>query len=171
MTDGGSDARLERLERRLDAAESVLAIQEMKARYADLVDARFERGAAVATERLVALAHQAAGLFTEDGVWDGGPVLGVARGREEIAARLATPTLVFSRHFFMTPRIDVVDDTATARWQLLSPCTGADGIGRWMAGIEDDTYVRTDGAWRHRTMSLTTFFVSPAGSGWPKILA
>jgi hypothetical protein len=170
MTDHGSDARLERLERRLDAAESVLAIQEMKARYADLVDARFERGAVVATDRLDALAHQAAALFTEDGVWDGGPVLGVARGREEIAARLAAPTLVFSRHFFMAPRIDAVDDTATGRWQLLSPCTGTDGIDRWMAGTEDDTYARIDGVWLHRTMSLTTVFVSPAGSGWPKIL-
>jgi len=171
MTADGPDARLERLEQRLAAAESVLAIQDMKSRYAELVDARFERGAVIAPDRLAAIAHQAAGLFTEDGVWDGGPVLGIARGREEIAARLAAPTLVFSRHFFMTPQIYVTDDTATGRWQLLSPCTGSDGTARWMAGTEVDTYARIDGAWLHRSMSLTTVFVSPAGSGWPKILA
>ena len=85
----------------------MLALHDLKARYGDLVDARFSRGAVVAPDRLAELAGRAAALFTEDGVWDGGPGLGVARGREEIAARLASPTLVFSRHLFVRPRIHV----------------------------------------------------------------
>ena len=90
------------------------------------------------SRRLLALlARQAAGLFTEDGVWDGGPALGVARGRDEIAARLAEPTLVFSRHLFLRPRIEVTGEVATGRWELLSPCTAADGTSLWMSGSED----------------------------------
>jgi hypothetical protein len=164
-------ARVDDLSRRVDAAESSLALQELKARYACLVDARFARGEVVARSRLDELAAAAAALFTEDGVWDGGPALGVARGRDEIAARLAEPTLVFSRHLFVQPRLAVDGDRATGRWELLCPCTGTDGRSLWMSGWEDDTYARVDGAWLHASMSLTTVFVAPAGTDWSHILA
>ena len=163
-------ARVDELAGRVDAAESRLALHDLKARYAGLVDARFTRGAVVDRPRLHALAAAAAALFTEDGVWDGGPVLGVARGREQIAARLAEPTLVFSRHLFVQPRLTVDGDRATGRWDLLCTCTSADGESLWMSGYEDDTYARVDGTWLHASMSLTTVFVSPAGGGWPRIL-
>jgi len=165
------DARIDALARRVDAAESVLAIQALKARYGEVVDARFTRGRAVGSERMADLVGQAAALFTEDGVWDGGPGLGVARGRAEIAARLAEPTLVFSRHLFVKPRIEVDGDRARARWDLLCPCTRPDGESLWMSGYEDDTYARVNGEWLHASMALTTVFVSPAGGGWPRILA
>lgn len=171
MSSNRVDDQLIRLERRLDAAEAVLAIQDLKARYAALVDARFAKGVVVDRPTLDDLARRAAGLFCRDGEWDGGPGLGVAHGRDEIAARLAAPTIVFSRHFFITPRIVVEDDRATGRWELLSPCTRPDGTSLWMAGAEDDTYRRVDGVWLHQSMALTTYFVSPAGEGWPRILA
>ncbi len=171
MTDDGLTARMDRLERRLDRAESTLALHDLKARYGELVDARFARGVTVDPDHLAELAHRAASLFTEDGVWDGGPTLGVARGRDEIAVRLAAPTLVFSRHLFVKPRLEVDGDHATGRWDLLSPCTRPDGTSLWMAGYEDDVYARVDGVWLHRSMALTTLFVSPAGTGWPKILS
>lgn len=170
-TDDGIDDRLGRLERRLDAAESVLAIQDLKARYAELVDARFVRGTIVDPGTLTALARRTAALFCEDGTWDGGPGLGIARGRAEIAARLAEPTLVFSRHFFVGPRIVVDGDRATGRWELLSPCTRPDGTSLWMAGAEDDVYRRVDGDWLQESMTLTTYFVTPAGEGWSRILS
>ena len=163
--------RVGRLEQRLDRAESVLALHDLKARYGDLVDARFARGAPVAPDLLADLARRAAALFTEDGVWDAGPALGVARGRDEIAARLTASTLVFSRHLFVKPRLEVDGDRATGRWDLLSPCTQPDGTSLWMAGYEDDVYARVDGVWLHRSMTLTTLFISPAGTGWPRILA
>jgi len=31
--------------------------------------------------------------------------------------------------------------------------------------------VRTGGRWLHRSMTLTTVFVSPVGEGWERILA
>jgi hypothetical protein len=163
--------RVTRLEQRLDAAESVLAIQEMKARYAALVDARFAKGVVVDRPTLDDLARRAARLFCDEGQWDGGPGLGVAHGRAAIAARLAAPTIAFSRHFFIAPQIVVEDDWATGRWELLSPCSRSDGTSLWMAGAEDDTYRRVDGVWLHESMALTTYFVSPAGEGWPRILA
>ena len=164
-------ARVDALTRRVDVAESTLALHELKARYGDLVDARFVRGEVVGRQRLDELAAAAADLFTEDGVWDGGPALGLARGRAEIAERLAQPTLVFSRHLFVQPRLAVEGDRASGRWQLLCPCTRPDGEAMWMSGYEDDTYARVGGVWLHASMSLTTVFVSPAGGGWPRILA
>ncbi len=165
------ERRLDRLEGRLDAAESRLAIIDMKSRYAAIVDERFARGSVVADDALADSARRAADLFCEDGQWDGGPGLGVARGRAEITARLAAPTIVFSRHFFVTPHIEVDGDRAVGRWQLLSPFTRPDGTSLWMAGAEDDTYRRVDGAWLHQTMVLTTYFVAPAGEGWHRIMA
>lgn len=154
------------LHRRLDAAESVLAIHELKARYGELVDERFDRGSVVESARLWSLAHQVAALFTEDGTWDGGPGLGAVTGRAAIAERLASPTLTFARHLFVKPRISVDGDRASARWDLLVPCTTAEGTARWMCGYEDDEYFREDGIWLHRSMHLTTVFFAPAATGW-----
>jgi hypothetical protein len=162
---------VEQLAGRLDRAESVLAINELKARYAELVDARFVRGRPAEPEVVASRAAAAAALFTEDGTWDGGPTLGVAQGRTAIAERLAAPTLVFSRHLFLAPRIAVDGDRATGRWDLLSPCTRPDGTHQWVCGWEDDTYRRIDGQWLHEHMRLTTVFVAPVGEGWPRILA
>ncbi len=170
-TVGELAAQLDDLALRVDRAESVLAICDLKARYGELVDARFTRGRRVGEAEMTDLAQWAADLFIEDGVWDGGPALGVARGRPEIARRLAEPTLVFSRHLFVKPRIEVDGDRATGRWDLLCPCTRPDGTALWMSGYEDDTYVRVAGTWLHASMALTTVFVSPAGTGWPSILA
>lgn len=157
---------------RLDAAEAVLAIHELKARYADLVDRRFWRGAMVDADIVAALAEEIAGTFTPEGVWDGGRVLGVSRGRAEIATRMRTSTLTFSRHFFLKPHIVVHDDRATGRWDVLSPCTTPDGVAHWMCGYEDDVYVRdADGTWRHESMKMTTVFMAPATEGWHRILA
>ena len=61
---GQLDARLDQLARRVDAAESLLALHELKSRYAALVDARFERGTVVDRVRLDALAASAASLAT-----------------------------------------------------------------------------------------------------------
>ncbi len=165
-------AGLAALRRRVDASESVLAIQELKARYGDLVDARFARGRVVDDDRLAEVADAIAALFTEDGTWDGGPGLGSVQGRDAIAARLRTPTLAFSRHLFVSPRIEVEDDRASARWGLLSPCSRPDGTAYWMCGYEDDTYARVGGVWLHATMRLTTVFFAPTGHGWgPAVLA
>jgi hypothetical protein len=162
-------AELTEIRQRVAECESVLAIQNLKARYGDLVDRRFSKGAVVADPILSTVAEQIAGLFTSDGVWDGGPRLGRARGRRAIAARLREPTLEFSRHLFLNPRITVRGKQATARWDLLVPCRGADGSSYWMSGYEDDEYIMVDGMWLHRSMRMTTVFMTPVGEGWSEI--
>ena len=165
-------AELAELRARVDATESVLAIQQMKARYGELVDRRFSRGAMLDDATVGAIAAELASMFTADGVWDGGRALGVARGRAEIEARLRTSTLTFSRHFFFKPHIVVHGDRAEGRWDILSPCTTPDGTPHWMCGIEDDVYARgADGIWRHESMRLTTVFMAPAAEGWSRIFA
>jgi hypothetical protein len=164
-------AEVASLRRRVDASEAVLELQTLKARYGELVDQRFVAGQVVDPRTLRELAAEIADLFTEDATWDGGPGLGRVTGREAIADRLAAPTLDFSRHLFIKPNIRVDGDVATAHWDLLSPCRRPDGSSYWMCGYEDDEYQRIDGAWLHRSMTLTTVFMSPVGDGWSKILA
>jgi hypothetical protein len=159
------------LRRRVEAAESVIQLQELKARYGELVDRRFSAGQVVDGDTLRLISEEAAQLFTEDGIWDGGPGLGRQIGREAIADRLAEPTLTFSRHLFVKPRISVDGDRARGRWDLLSPCLREDGSSWWMCGYEDDEYARVDGVWLHRSMVLTTVFLSRAEPGWGRILA
>jgi hypothetical protein len=159
------------LHRRVDAAESVLQLQDLKARYGALVDQRFSSGRVVDDDTLRRIAQEAAELFTEDGIWDGGAGLGRQVGRPAIADRLAEPTLTFSRHLFVKPRISADGDRAWGRWDLLSPCLRADGSSWWMCGYEDDEYARVAGEWLHRSMVLTTVFLSRAEPGWGRILA
>ena len=159
------------LRRRVETSEAVLELHNLKARYGELVDQRFAAGHLVDADTLQTVTQAAADLFTTDGVWDGGPALGRREGRAAIAARLAQPTLAFSRHLFVKPRIEVDGDRASGRWDLLSPCRRLDGSSWWMCGFEDDEYARVDGAWLHRSMRLTTVFVTRVEPGWEKILA
>ena len=159
---------LHALEMRVRALEDVDAIRGLKARYAELVDARYEGGRVVEPATLATLAGRIAALFTEDAVWDGGAALGVCRGRAAIRERMATPTLHFSWHYFVKPRIEVLGDDATGRWDLLAPCTTADDRAMWMAGVEDDVYARVGGQWLHARMKLRVVFMAPHDRGWAK---
>ena len=158
------------LQARLAEVEAILAIQALKARYGELVDQRFSRGEVVDPATLDQVVKATVELFTEDAVWDGGPVLGVVTGREAIAERLRSPTLIFARHLFLKPSIQVDGARAWARWDILCPCRTADGRSWWMSGYEDDQYRREGGAWRHASMRLTTVFMAPAGEDFSRIL-
>ncbi len=165
------ETRVARLEQRLAATEAVLAIQNLKSRYAQLVDRRYARGEVVPEEQLARVAVQIAALFTEDGVWDGGKALGLSRGRAEIAERMRRPTLRFSWHYFLKPEIHIEGNRAHARWDILSPCTTKDGSPHWMCGFEEDEYACVDGTWLHRSMKLTGVFLAPHETGWTRIFA
>ena len=154
-----------RIEARVRALEDAEAIRRLKARYADRVDARYERGGPKPPEQLGPLADEIAALFTEDAVWEGG-ALGTCSGRAAIRERMAQPTLRFSRHYFVNPQIEVAGDRARARWELLAPCTAADGRPMWMAGVEDDEYARVGEVWLHTRMKLGVHFFAPHERGW-----
>ena len=156
------------LAQRVRALEDAEAIRRLKARYAELVDARYARGGPRPPEELARIAGEIAALFAEDAVWDGGSGLGLCRGREAIRARMAEPTLLFSRHYFVNPQIDLDGDFARVRWELLAPCTMRDGRPAWMAGAEDDEYTRVDGVWLHQRMALSVHFFAPHERGWAR---
>lgn len=160
--------RLRTLEQRLQRLEDVEAIRQLKAEYGELVDRRYEKGRPVSGRVLEELADRIAALFTADAIWDGGSALGLCRGRDAIRQRFAEPTLNFSWHFFVKPRIQVDGDQATARWDILAPCTSRDDRALWMAGVEDDSYQRVDGSWLHSRMALTVVFMAPYERGWVK---
>lgn len=166
MTDDAGSLRA--LEARVRALEDVETIRKLKARYAELVDARYAEGRIAEPAAVEELARRIAALFTEDAVWDGGAALGVCRGREAIRERMAKPTLHFSWHYFVKPRIEVDGDSATGRWDLLAPCTTADERPMWMAGVEDDVYARVGGEWLHASMELRVVFMAPHDRGWAK---
>jgi hypothetical protein len=158
---------IEALALRVQALEDAESIRRLKARYAELVDARYAKGAPKPDDQLAPLADAIAALFTRDAVWDGG-ALGVCTGRDAIRARMATPTLHFSRHYFVNPDIAVDGDHARARWELLAPCTSRDDQPMWMAGVEEDAYERVAGIWLHARMQLKVHFFAPHDRGWAK---
>ena len=162
------ERRLETLERRLRAVEDAEAIRTLKARYAELVDARYTRSGPKPAAEIEPIATKLAQLFSEDAVWDGGARLGVCTGREAIRTRFLEPTLDFSWHFFLKPRIEVDGDCARGTWDILSPCTTREGRAMWMVGVEEDEYVRRDGTWLHSSMRLEVVFMAPYERGWAK---
>ncbi len=166
--DGGGVGRAEfdRLAARLHVVESDLAIRQLKATYGELADRRLEGGHPADGAVVAELAARIAELFTEDAIWDGGPALGTATGRGQIRARFERPTLRFSRHLFVSPRIAVTGETATGRWDVLCPCVGRDGTSYWMSGVEDDTYRLVGDRWLHSSMRMTPVFMVPVGDGW-----
>jgi hypothetical protein len=153
---------------RVRALEDAEAIRRLKARYAERVDARYGRSGPRPPAELARIADEIAALFTEDAVWDAGAGLGVCRGRDAIRARMAEPTLLFSRHYFVNPQFDIDGDFARVRWELLAPCTLRDGRPAWMAGAEDDDYTRVEGIWLHQRMKLSVHFMAPHERGWQR---
>ncbi len=159
-------ARVDALERRVRRAEDSDAILNLKSRYGRLADSRYTLSGVRDRASLEEIARQVTELFTEDAVWDGGQKLGLARGRDEIYQRFCKPTLGFTWHYFVKPRIEVDGDHASGSWDILAPCTTSDGRPLWMAGYEEDEYQRVDGAWLHSRMKLTVIFMAPYERGW-----
>lgn len=158
--------RIEQLEARLDEVEAVQAIHKLKSRYGQLLDARYDEQGVVDRESLERIASEVAAMFSPDATWDGGAGLGLCQGREAIRTRFLEPTLRFSWHYFVKPRIEVDGDRATGTWDILAPCTSSKGRALWMAGTEDDEYVRQDGVWLHQSMKLSVVFFAPHDRGW-----
>jgi len=162
------ERRIEQLEHRLDAAESVQRIHSLKAHYGAVTDRRYLLDGPLERDQLEPIAREVAGLFTERGIWDGGPQLGRCEGREAIYQRFLEPTLQFARHFFVKPQIQVDGDVAHGTWDLLAPCTGTNGRPYWMAGVEHDRYERIEGRWRHAYMKLDLVFMASYEHSWAR---
>ena len=77
--------------------------------------------------------------------------------------------IVFPAHLALNPIIEVDDDTASGKWRLIMPATViTSGIkeARWLLGAYDDHYVRVDGVWMFKRLSLHIDFYSPHAGNW-----
>jgi hypothetical protein len=102
------------------------------------------------------LSHQGPSheLFTEDGVWDGSPMV-VARGREEIRKLFDQfAHLPLAYHAVMNPIIEIDGDTARGHWHLIGGGLGLDGGAILGISTYEDEYVRTPDGWRIKLMRV-----------------
>jgi ketosteroid isomerase-like protein len=156
VSDTATDsARIERLERRLQALEDAEAIRNLKAHYAALCDRQYD-------------ADGIAALFTEDASWDS-PGLGRFEGREAIRGffRGASGIFSFAIHYSLNGHIEVEGDTGRARWYLFMPCTVADGNrAMWRASIDHETYARVNGTWMFSSKRSEPLMNVPFETGW-----
>ena len=158
--------RIEQLEARLAEVEAVQAIHNLKSRYGQLLDSRYNEEGVVAPKELERIADAVTALFSEDATWDGGAGLGLCRGHEAIRKRFLEPALKFSWHYFVKPRIEISGNRATGTWDILAPCTSRSDRAMWMSGYEDDEYVKQDGVWLHQSMKLSLVFMAAYDRGW-----
>jgi hypothetical protein len=155
---------LKELEKRIEALEDLEAIKKMKAQYGQLCDDRYGKG----DDEIEAHSRKIAELFTEDGIWDGGQVFGIHKGRKEIYEYFARPAINFALHFFAKPDLTVEGNLAKGRWYLWMPGTTNKNIPFWLAGYEDDEYNKVDGKWLHNYMKFEVHFLTPYDEGWVK---
>lgn len=149
-----SDDQTMKLVRQLADIE---AIKQLKHVYCDLCDDDYD-------------ANPLAELFTEDAVWDGGPI-GAHVGREAIRDFFkGTPARVrFALHMVTNPIITVEGDCATGRWYLWEPLVYALPGGDeawWMSARYDDRYRRTGTGWKFERVAITMKMLAPYEKGW-----
>ncbi|HLG89442.1 MAG TPA: nuclear transport factor 2 family protein [Alphaproteobacteria bacterium] len=130
------------------------AIKQLKYRYCAFCDNGYD-------------ADGIASLYTEDGVFEGDG--GCFEGREAIRKLFngSDAAYEFAIHNVMNPIITVDGDEATGEWKLFQPCT-INGQAFWISGVYRDRYVRIDGAWRFKHVTVRLLFCTPYDEGWAK---
>ncbi len=152
-------SNIEDLAKRLQVLEDIEAIKKMKAQYCAHCDDGYNPDGI-------------AGLFVEDGVWDGGvDVFGKYDGQEAIRKFFtgASKMIPFAVHNVMNPIIEVDGDSATGQWYLFQPCTMAGKNGDqavWGAAKYNEDYVRVNGVWKFQTLRVKFEFWTPYDQGW-----
>jgi hypothetical protein len=151
MTDRALEDRIRRL-------EDIEALKQLKARYAAYCDDDYN-------------ADGIAGLFTEDGIWDGG-TMGCYDGRRAIHEffSVSDQAVPFAIHHVTNPILEVDGDRATGEWYLWQPCTFSQGDqALWMAGIYRDVYRRAGDSWLFEHVVITLRMLSPYQEGWARV--
>lgn len=149
---------LEELEKRVQVLEDIEAIKKLKARYCEIADDNYNP-------------VEFSELFTEDGVWDGGELFGVHRGKQAIREYFASvpDKISFAVHYSaLVPNITVEGDKAYAHWYGFAPMQLADKRAVWDACVYEDTYVKIEGKWFIKEVKCITLFQTPYEEGWAK---
>jgi hypothetical protein len=152
------------IEQRLQALEDREELIKLKARYVNYNDGGW-RGPTHTDPVAVA------DLFVEDGVWDGSPNAGYAKGRAEIKALFEHFRAVkFIVHYVTNPLIEVDGDTATGHWHAIVTSTMPDDSSLWILGLYKEQYVRTAQGGRIKLLRFETAVAAPYELGWGKAL-
>jgi hypothetical protein len=164
------------VERRLQRLEDAEEIRRLKALYGEYWDAGWTTSGS---------GQGLASLFTEDGVWDGRPVISdVLQGHQAIAehceafVRFNTHTAEgeerehpsLSMHMTSNPRIDLDGDRAQATFiGFLTTADPDRDQAYWCGGRYVDDLVRTADGWRFSRVRFHYAFFTPFdGQGWVK---
>ena len=143
--------------KRLQVLEDIEAIKKLKAYYNQACDNGYD----------VKMMKE---IFTEDAVWDGGKELGLHKGKKAVLEFMEQvgKGFIFAVHYFVVPDITVDGDKAWGHWYMWMAATLAGNKAVWLAGYEDDKYIKTDGRWWQNYMKLTLLFQTPYEEGWHK---
>jgi ketosteroid isomerase-like protein len=144
------------LESRIQRLEDIEEIKQLKAEYCRYCDEGY-------------VPDGIAGLYTEDGIWDGGTTFGRVQGRDAIRSHFqgAAKRISIARHQVMNPIITVDGDEATGHWLLFQPCTdGPTGGAVWLAATYADIYRREPDRWRIAETHIDIAFFTPYEKGW-----
>jgi hypothetical protein len=155
------EQRLEALTVRMQRFEDIEAIKQLKARYAECAD----RG------------HDLLDLCAEDIVWDGGERFGRHAGKaalREFAVKNAK-VITWTLHYMVPSMIEVAQDGLSARgswylWELATMPNTETGMPEavWIGGTYEDTFVKENGQWKFKTVTLRLDVLSPYADGWVK---
>lgn len=150
------------LEERVKILEDQQDIIKLKARYVNFNDGGW-KGPTHSDPQAVA------DMFTEDGIWDGRPSTGYAKGRAEIRQLFETFGAVpFIVHYVTNPVIEVDGDTATGHWHALVTMTVPGEQALWNLGLYIDEYARTADGWKFKSLRFETAATTPYELGWAK---
>lgn len=146
------------LAKRVQILEDKEAIRDLKAIYAEICDDKYN------PDRMMP-------LFTEDALWDGGPKLGRYEGKKAIREFFTgvSGSIIFAVHYFIQPtRLVVKGNTATGSWYMWMAGTMGNGKAGWLAGTEDEVYMKVNGKWLFKEIKLNLLFATPYEAGWHK---
>ena len=146
----------EELQKRVARLADIEKIKNLKARYCAYCDDNYD-------------ADGIASLFIEDGIFDGGLSRPVSKGREAVRQRFQgdPERIPFAVHMVMNPIIEVDGNTAKGSWYLFQTCTFSEGNQAvWGSARYDDEYVKIDGEWMFKRVTLTPHFWTPFEKGW-----
>jgi len=150
------------IEERVRILEDQQEIIKLKARYVNLNDGGW-KGPTHTYPQAVA------DMFVEDGIWDGRPSTGYAKGHAEIKKLFETFGAVpFIVHYVTNPLIEVDGDTATGNWHALVTMTVPSEQALWNLGLYIDEYVRTEQGWKFKSLRFESAANTPYELGWGK---
>tara|TARA_B100000795_G_scaffold229182_1_gene186145 strand:- start:716 stop:1216 length:501 start_codon:yes stop_codon:yes gene_type:complete len=150
------------------ASADIVAIEQLKARYAMFADAKYRPNHSQAEPHVLAEAARGqASCFTEDAYWDAGAEFGgILHGRSALEDFFSNPPWRYAVHFYASPMFEKVGDRATAIWRLWQICLPLDqNEPILLAATTQEEFVKTSKGWLHQRVRFKTLDRLPVPGG------